>query len=348
MLEWNDMGTNISECHRSVLDNLRPHSNLKSLTINDYGAKSLPDWVGHKSFSAIVSLHLRNCKHCPNLPPLGQLPSLQDLFVVGFEAVVKVDRSFYGGDSSTIKPFEALKVLRFERMLNWEEWCSFGAENEGSAFPQLKELYIDDCPKLMGGMPVHLPSLTKLEIHECRQLVASLPKTPAMLELKLTQCNEVLLKELPVRLQALTIKGFAALESLSEVMVDSNGCLQALEISKCKKLELPTQLEFRNLERLQLDGCDSLQSFPLDLFPKLYYVMIARCEKLESLTASEQHGHDLATLHINIDNCPNFVSFPKGGICAPDLSPFYVWSCGSLRSLPEKMHIFSGARVAAF
>ncbi|XP_059441963.1 putative disease resistance RPP13-like protein 1 [Corylus avellana] len=171
VLEWNGLGTNISECQRSVLDNLRPHSNLKSLTINDYGDKSFPDWVGHHSFSNIVSLHLNNCKHCPNLPPLGQLPSLQNLYVVGFEGVVKVDYEFYGSVSSSIKPFGALKVLRFEQMLKWEEWSSFGVENEGEAFPQLEELYVDDCPKLTGGLPVHLPSLTKLEIRKCPHLV---------------------------------------------------------------------------------------------------------------------------------------------------------------------------------
>jgi Leucine-rich repeat (LRR) protein len=164
VLEWNLLDTNISECTRSVLDNLQPHSNLKSLTINNYGAESLPDWVGHHSFSNIVSVHLENFKHCPNLPPLGQLPSLQNLSVVGFEGVVMVNREFYGSDSSSVKPFGALKVLRFEQMLNWEEWSYFGDENEGGTFFQIKELCIVSCPKLRGGLPVQLPSLTKLEI----------------------------------------------------------------------------------------------------------------------------------------------------------------------------------------
>ncbi|XP_059440423.1 putative disease resistance RPP13-like protein 1 [Corylus avellana] len=180
VLEWNSLDTNISDCQRSVLDNLRPHSNLKSLTINNYGAESLPDWVGHLSYSKIVSLHLKNCKLCPYLPSLGELPSLEHLSIVGFEGIVKVAREFYANNSSTVKPFGALKVLRFERMLNWEEWSSFGAENEGRAFSQLKELYIIDCPKLIGGLPVDLPSAVKLEIHECPLLVASLPKAPVV------------------------------------------------------------------------------------------------------------------------------------------------------------------------
>jgi len=285
VLEWN--ASNILECQISLLDNLWPHNNLKRLTINNYGGESLPDWVGYHSFSSIVSLHLKNCKHCHNLPPLGQLPSLQDISVVGFEAVVKVDHEFYGSDSSTVKPFGALKILRFDLMLNWEEWSSFGAENEDGAFPQLAELYIDYCPKLKGGLPVHLPSLEKFEIHECPQLVASLPRAPVVHELKLRGCNEVLLKELPTKLQKLEIGGFDALESIPKGMVASNNCLQQLEIWKCMKLELPTHSHFLSLETLSLSGCDSFKSFPLDLFPKLYHIDIWKCKNIESLTVSE-------------------------------------------------------------
>jgi hypothetical protein len=127
VLEWN--ASNISECQMSLLDNLRPHSNLKHLTIYNYGDESLSDWVWHHSFSNIESLRLQNCKRCHNLPPLGRLPCLKDLSVLGFEQVVKVDHEFYGSDSSTVKPFGALQNLRFGRMLNWEEWSSFGTKS---------------------------------------------------------------------------------------------------------------------------------------------------------------------------------------------------------------------------
>ncbi|XP_062173763.1 putative disease resistance RPP13-like protein 1 [Alnus glutinosa] len=223
VLEWN--ASNISECQMSLLDNLRPHSNLKSLTINNYGGESLSDWIWHHSFSNIASLRLENCKCCHNLPPLGWLPCLKDLYVLGFERVVNVDLEFYGSDSSTVKPFGALQNLRFERMLNLEEWSSFGAENEDGAFCRLRELYIYNCPKLKAGLPVHLPSLAKFEIHECPQLVASLPRAPVVRELQLRDCNEVLLKELPTKLRKLTIGRFDALESLPMGMVASNNCL---------------------------------------------------------------------------------------------------------------------------
>jgi hypothetical protein len=249
------------------------------------------------------------------LPPLGQLSSLRDLLVIGFEEVVKVDREFYGSDSLSAMPFGSLKVLRFEQMLKWEEWSSFGDENEGGPFPRLEELYINFCPKLTGELPIHLPSLAKLEILKCPQLVASVPRAPSLRELYLKKCNEVQLKELPTGLQKLKIEGFGALESLPQGLVDSNSCLQELTITKCMKLELPTHLDFSSLETLKLDNCDSLKSFPLDLFPKLYKIIISGCTNLESFIASEQHGR------------------------APNLKDFWVENCGSLRSLPEKMHL---------
>jgi hypothetical protein len=163
------------------------------------------------------------------------------------------------------------------------------------------------------------------------------PKGSCCTKLQLRDCNEVLLKELPSKLQELIIGGFDALESFPMGMAAQINCLQVLEINKCMKLELPTQLDFSSLERLRLDDCDSLKSFPFDLFPKLCYINILRCKNLISFTDSEQQEIELVELFIY--NCPNFVSFPIGGIRAPKLSFFSVCNCESLRSLPEKMHI---------
>jgi hypothetical protein len=339
VMEWNAMDTNISEWQRSVLHNLRPHSNLKSLTINNYGAGSLPDWVGQHSFSNMTFLRLENCKHCRNLPPLGQLSSLQALFVIGFEEVVKVSREFYGNNSSSVQLFGVLKVLRFEKMLKWEKWSSFVAEIEGGAFPQLEELFINNCPKLTGRLPVNLPSLAKLDIRKCPQLVVSLPRAPSVLELRLLHCKEFLLRGLPTGLQKLKVGGFGPLKSLPRGLVDCNSNLQELTISNCNMLRLPRLPNFSSLETLRLDGCDSFKSFPLDLIPNLFSIKISGCKNLESFTASEHRGRDLLTVRLFINNCPNFASFPRGGVRAPDLTFFWVQSCSSLTSLPEKMDI---------
>jgi hypothetical protein len=128
---------------------------------------------------------------------------------------------------------------------------------------------------------------------------------------------------LPTGLQKLKIEGFGALESLPQGLVDSNGCLQELTIEKCMKFELPTHVDFSSLETLKLDNCDSLKSFPLDLFPKLYNINISGCTNLESFTASEQHGRDLVTLQLLTSAIARILYlFQKEEFVPPTLNPF--------------------------
>lgn len=114
-LEW-DADDIISQSERDVLNNLQPHTNLKRLVINNYSGTSFPNWVGNYSFSNVKVVHLNSCRFCLNLPSLDQVPSLQNFSIVGFDEVVKVGPDFYGGSSSTITPFQSLKILNFERM----------------------------------------------------------------------------------------------------------------------------------------------------------------------------------------------------------------------------------------
>ncbi|KAG6671295.1 hypothetical protein I3843_Q002300 [Carya illinoinensis] len=329
--------TKLSESQRNVLNGLQPHRNLKSLTINGYMGESFPNWVEDHSFPYVTSIHLENCKYCCRLPALAQLPSLQNLSIVGLDGIVAVGEEFYGSTgSSSIKPFGALKVLKFEGMLNWEKWSSFGDENEGGAFHCLEKLYIEGCSKLTGDLPIHLPSLGILEIIDCPKMLASLPRAPAISELKLSNCNEDILRELPIHVKKmLTIGGFDAVD-----MGGLPSTFKTLEIWNCKKLGLPTNLDYSCLEVLKLFDCDSLRSFPMDLFPNVKDLKIQNCTNLESLTVAEQHQHDLVALSsLKISNCLNFVSFPRGGLHATNLGNLRIKDCESLRSLPDKMHM---------
>ncbi|KAG2670693.1 hypothetical protein I3760_14G099000 [Carya illinoinensis] len=348
-LNWTaGSNTEISESQRDVLNGLQPYRNLESLTINYYMGGGFPTWVGNPSFSNVTSIHLRYCKYCCSLPALGQLPSLQNLSIVGFDGIVVVGEELYGSTASYyIKSFGALKVLKFEQMLNWEKWISFGAENEGGAFHRLEELYIRKCSKLMGDLPIHLPSLGILEIMDCPKMLASLPRAPAICQLELTNCNEDILRELPIHVKKkLTIGGFDAVDMsniFSHMSIPVGGlpsALKTLEINNCKKLGLPTNLYYSCLEVLKLFDCDSLQSIPMDLFLNVKDLKIQSCMNLESLTIAEQHQHDLvALLSLTIEECPNFVSFPRGGLHATNLGKLQIHYCESLRLLPDKMYM---------
>ncbi|KAF3969485.1 hypothetical protein CMV_006728 [Castanea mollissima] len=368
-LEWDAANGIISPSERDVLNNLQPHTSLTTLVIKNYNDTSFPNWVGDSSFSNITVVHLNSCRNCSSLPSLGQLPSLLDLFIFGFDEVVTVDADFYGSGSCTITPFQSLKILRFEAMSKWEEWSPYHGEgeDEGGAFPSLQELYLERCPKLSGSLPKHLPSLTKLEIKECEQLETSLPTAPSIRELELRNCNVALLKELPPTLHDLAVIGFENLESLPEGVMDHNQCVETLTIydfpvlkslplgdlsssspttlkrlciRNCKEVEFPMYPCYSSLVGLIIEySCNPLKSFPLDIFPKLRYLIIERCSNMESLLVSEGH-HLTDLLLLKIKKCRNFVAFPSGGLSAPNLSELEVSNCSRLNSLPENMHTF--------
>ncbi|XVE69514.1 hypothetical protein DITRI_Ditri09bG0158100 [Diplodiscus trichospermus] len=354
--EW-DGQTCDTKCEREILDKLQPHTNLKNLAINYYGGTRFPDWLGDNSFSNLETLHLSNCRSCIFLPPLGQLHSLKELSITNFETVVTVGSEFYGSKFSTRNPFDALEILRFEDMMEWQEWFSNADEYESRPFSHLRELYIHNCPKLSRALPKHLPCLSKLCIKKCRQLMATFPGLPVIRELELGNCNKLPLQELPPGLLKLTIhRGSRSLKSLSDCMyshlkeLNISHCstlhkvpesLKVLKIENCGRLDFPAKgCCYRFLERLSITcSCSSLKIFPLDLFSKLSTLYICLCSSLESLSASDKCQWDLISLcSLELCRCINFVSFPKGGLRAPNLASLWIYGCEKLEALPEHMN----------
>nr|POE71262.1 putative disease resistance rpp13-like protein 1 [Quercus suber] len=336
-----------SEKERDVLEQLCPHSKLESLTIEDYGGTKFPNWLEDCSFSNMVSIRLANCKYCSSLPSLGHLPVLKKLYIQGFHFVLRVDREFYGDASSTTKPFRSLEVLSFRDMPEWQEWFLFEGEHEDGVgvFSTLKELCISECPKLSGGLPSQLPSLIKLLIAKCQQLVASVPRAPTLNELQLSDCDKVVLKELPPKLDYLFIRGGRIfLQSFAELMtclaVPGSGVpitLKSLYIQGT--FQITTGHCYPSLESLSIwDDSDSLWSFPLESYPKLKSLIVYESKNLESLFVSKESYRDLSSLtRLGIYSSPNFVSFFSGGICAPNLISISIVGCPKLKSLPENM-----------
>ena len=104
--------------------------------------------------------------------------------------------------------------------------------------------------------------------------------------------------------------------------------------------QLPMGHYYPLLENLKVcGGPSSLRSLSIELFPKLKVLGMHSCENLESLSTLEGSLQDLTSLtSLVIEECPNFVSFPEGGLCAPNLTKIEFWECEKLKSLPKGMH----------
>lgn len=119
--------------------------------------------------------------------------------------------------------------------------------------------------------------------------------------------------------------------------------IQQVHIEECRRVELSGIMQHYhgNLRLLEINkGCDSVNSIVLDYFPMLEVLSLESCENLESLTSSEQPHPPLLPFltRFQLKDCPKFVSFPQGGLHAPDLKDFCIEDCNLLRSLPQHMH----------
>ncbi|KAK7287072.1 hypothetical protein RIF29_00085 [Crotalaria pallida] len=134
-LKWDNSSREMKhdgyEIEEDVIENLQPPTNLKFLCIEDYGGTRFPDWLGDMSITNnIVWLWLSGCKYCVSLPPLGMMPSLQELQIFGLEGIKSIGAEFYGNNSSS---------------------SSFTAPvgSGGVTSHPLTRLEIECCPKLM-------------------------------------------------------------------------------------------------------------------------------------------------------------------------------------------------------
>ncbi|KAJ6302913.1 hypothetical protein OIU77_016910 [Salix suchowensis] len=321
-LKWSesDLKGEVVKHHIPVLNSLQPHANLKELKISFYGGTQFPSWVGHPSFSEIVHLELSCCSKCIELPPLGRLPSLRDLFIQGLDAVKTVGPGFYGVGSS-VKPFQSLKTLKFEDMREWESWWSSAGVDE-EEFPSLSELTLWNCPMLRGKLPSCLPSCVKITIAKCPMLVDSDEKLPVLSELKLEECDEVTLIYMFHNASPTTLK-------IGSNFMQSLGALKVLMLS-----------DFPNLTSLWQKGT-GLENFEHPQLVSLTEIGMPSTHKSSKLSGCEHlpnhKVHMLLSLEdLCIELCPNLVSIPETGLLS-SLRHLVLRDCKALRSLPDGM-----------
>ncbi|KAF3965433.1 hypothetical protein CMV_010378, partial [Castanea mollissima] len=170
--------------HEKVLEDLQPHPNLKSLTIESFGGKKFPSWVGLSLYHNLIEIKLGRFKNCEEVPTLRYLPCLRVLEIFEMEKVRCIGSEFYSDESckNTIL-FLALRKLKLDSMEVLEEWKDakeLTSAGEELAFPCLEGLTLSCCPKLR-YLPDSLhtcASLQKLVVDWCDLGICQVSRRP--------------------------------------------------------------------------------------------------------------------------------------------------------------------------
>uniref|UniRef100_A0A2N9J6G9 NB-ARC domain-containing protein n=1 Tax=Fagus sylvatica TaxID=28930 RepID=A0A2N9J6G9_FAGSY len=282
-----------------VLDMLRPWTTVKELSIDGYVGEKFPTWLGHHSFSNMVLLKIESCRKCTSLPAIGQLPSLKDLVIIGMT----------------------------KDMQEWKDWIPCG--NEYEEFSRLRELSISRCPKLQGKLPYHLPSLEKICVRKCEELVVSIPSLPMLHELEIVGCKEVVRRN-TVELCSLKsiVISIPDLKSLTEEFMHGLVKVENLTIDDCKELTSMLQDKLMFLVKLDIRSCPSL--ITIGLMSTIRILKIKGCTALQSLPMSNCTCLEDAT----ITEC-NSLTFISRGQLPSTLKRLEIRNCVKLQSVVD-------------
>ncbi|TXG74961.1 hypothetical protein ES288_1Z029000v1 [Gossypium darwinii] len=332
VLHWSKKFENASrnkEVDEWVLDSLRPPKKLEQLVIENYGGAKFSTWIADPSFKNMLSLELRNCKNCKSLPSIGRLLLLKDLSISGLDQVHKIGAELFGENQSNA--FASLESLRFDNMLNWEEWDLCEDDEQASKFPSLRFLSIRKCPLLLGTLPTILQSLQTLEIYECKRL----------------GCEE-LVDEGSLSVQKVTSLKAVSVSNISNFNISAERTMlrfansETFKISGWKELGSLSQngLSIVGHRFITIWNCPQLVSLEteeeilqLDKIPGVESLEIANCERLNRLPEA-LHAFPLIT-RIQLEICPGLVCFAESNF-PPALKELRIGNCVNLQYLVDE------------
>ncbi|KAK7392754.1 hypothetical protein VNO78_21201 [Psophocarpus tetragonolobus] len=173
----------------------------------------------------------------------------------------------------SFQPFPLLESLKFEEMLEWEEWLPFEGEGEGSnfSFPCLKRLRLSKCPNLKGNLSIPLPLLTEVNISECNHLEAKSCDLywKSLVEVSIEKCD--------------------SLQLLPRMILSAN-CLRKLILRNIPSLvSFPAheQIDLPSLTLWRLEKVPKIASFSLNCLPSSLKQLIVDVGILSFMTKRE-------------------------------------------------------------
>lgn len=141
----------------AVLKGLKPPSCLQVLRITRYHGKTSPTWLSE--LKTLTCLYIRNCRNLQTLPAVGGLPCLELLSMKELNSVNRIGSSFWGGGV-----FPNLKQIVLEDMPKLVEWDKMPRQ----ALPKLTKVRIVDCPCLSSLSGLKYIARLDLRIERCK------------------------------------------------------------------------------------------------------------------------------------------------------------------------------------
>ncbi|XP_048425304.1 putative disease resistance RPP13-like protein 1 [Pyrus x bretschneideri] len=327
-----DRSTTHSNEEENVLEGLRPHPELESLSIKNFMVDKFPSWMMGKSLllNNLKKIQLLGCDKCEGVPLLGHLPNLTELKISGMANFKCIGVEFYGYDlvnnvattsKEIITLFPTLKILYILKCNNLIEWMKapMMSTKKVVVFYCLEMLTINSCSKLRNAPDVFgsCGSLQRLVIRSCeklRHLPNGLDTLPLLEELNILGCP------------SLDCERLSSLPSGLEYCIS----LQKLRIRKYYGVASSPVHTPASLRQLDFSNCDGL-SGPLGVWASLVELNIFNC----NVTSFEiEGGVSLASLKkLTIDGCDESSSVPALPQQCPFLHELYIWNCPKLASL---------------
>ncbi|KAF3330052.1 putative disease resistance RPP13-like protein 1 [Carex littledalei] len=330
-----------------VLESLKPHQNLRNLSVSCYSGSTSPSWLNEQHLRDLKEICLIECRKLKQVPLLEQLPFLKVLQIKAMDLVKEISYQNIGGTNNHIL-FPSLEKLLLSDMPLLEEWL---VPNESFSFPNLESLQICDCPRLREFPPLPL-SLKNLSIDGAgfttlpgwQEKMVKKQRFPCLSSLTIRRCSSLkslreglMEKHLPV-LEALYIwnceelsflpgEYIQLLASLTNMVIKDcpnliiwdherfmlPSSVKQLTISSCGSLDKQLVRYLKNLtslESLELSNCSNISSLSAELLCEmrsLVSLCITDCEELACIA----NPTDLVSLKkLEVKKCPRLIFSP--------------------------------------
>ncbi|XP_059450843.1 putative disease resistance protein RGA3 [Corylus avellana] len=333
MLKWDPESSDESDKaivnDEQLLQNLRPHLNLKFLTIDGYAGVTLSSWV--PSLSNLTVIVIENCKWLQHIPPF---PLLRGVYLKNLNELEYISND---GSYVSSSPLKILILINLPKLRGWRKMWETDHLPLFPSFPSLSYLCIKNCPI----MPLATGNKTT---PSSSSLLSDLSKLKHLYLVELEQLEYLPLEWLQnlTSLKTLGIWDCRKMRISISPLFQHLTSLENLSILRCKELinneneDGAHGLGPTRFGHLSIVGVPNLVSLPRELrgVTTLQGLQIMDCPSLVSLP--EWIGDLTSLQELEVINCPNLISLPEGMHRVTSLGRLTITKCRSLEERCEQ------------